>query len=110
MPCIGTTISIYYNKLQKNSSKIHSYEKKILGEKKHLIFFYSNHVGSLYLVCTPFVFLERTKRQDGVIAKTKRLMTLWWTTKMQISPNKKDVTHVSASNDINMNFMQHTTY
>jgi hypothetical protein len=34
MSCIWTTIIIYYNKLQKNCSKIHSYEKKI--EKKDI--------------------------------------------------------------------------
>jgi hypothetical protein len=32
MSCIGTTINIYHNKLQKNCSKIHSYEKVFLGK------------------------------------------------------------------------------
>jgi hypothetical protein len=36
----------HYNKLQKNCSKIHSYEKTPFGEKKHAIFFYNNFVGS----------------------------------------------------------------
>ncbi len=33
MSCIGTTMSIYHNKLQKNCSKIHSYEKSFFWEK-----------------------------------------------------------------------------
>jgi hypothetical protein len=33
MSHIGTTISIYHNKLQKNCSKIHSYEKDFFWEK-----------------------------------------------------------------------------
>jgi hypothetical protein len=32
MLCTGTTISIYHNKLQKNCSKIHSYEKGFFGK------------------------------------------------------------------------------
>jgi hypothetical protein len=41
---------------------------------------------------SPFVLLERRKRQDGVIVETKMLVITWWTTKTRISPNKKDVT------------------
>jgi hypothetical protein len=33
MLCNCRTISIYYKKLEKNCSKIHSYEKKKFGEK-----------------------------------------------------------------------------
>jgi hypothetical protein len=47
---------------------------------------------------SPFVFLERKKRQDGLIAETKRLVTLCWTTKTQVGHHKKDVTqkHIRA--------------
>jgi hypothetical protein len=31
--CTWTIISIYYNKLQKTNSKIHSYEKVLFGKK-----------------------------------------------------------------------------
>jgi hypothetical protein len=41
---------------------------------------------------SPFVLLERRKRQDGVTAKTKMLMIAWWTIETKVSPNKKDVT------------------
>jgi hypothetical protein len=49
--CTWTTISIHYNKLQKKSFKIHSYEKVFFG-KKHVVLFYNNPIGSLYHVCT----------------------------------------------------------
>jgi len=39
MSCIGTTISIYHNKLQENCSKIHSYEKKKFGKRTCNLFF-----------------------------------------------------------------------
>jgi len=38
MICTGTIVGIYHNKLQKNCSKIHSYEKVFLG-KRHVVFF-----------------------------------------------------------------------
>jgi hypothetical protein len=39
MSCTWTNINIYYNKLQKNCFKIHSYEKKSFGKKDILSFF-----------------------------------------------------------------------
>ncbi len=48
---IWTNVSIYHNKLQKQNSQIHSYEKKNLGKKASFLF-YNNPIGSLYHVCT----------------------------------------------------------
>jgi hypothetical protein len=39
MSCIKTTVSIYYNKLQKKSSRIHLYEKEFLEERYMQSFF-----------------------------------------------------------------------
>ncbi len=52
MSCTWTTISIYYNKLQKKLFQKFIHMKKKIGEKGYTIFFLNNHVGSLYLVCT----------------------------------------------------------
>jgi hypothetical protein len=36
-----------------------------------------------------FSLLERRKKKDGVSAKTKNLVILWWIVDTQVSPNKK---------------------
>jgi hypothetical protein len=58
--CTWTTISIYDNKLQKNCSKIHSYEKVFFDKKDMQFFFSSNLVGSLYPIHT-FMSMEVDK-------------------------------------------------
>jgi hypothetical protein len=52
MSCTWTTIGIYYIKLQKHCSKIHSYEKVFFWQKGHAILFSNNLIGSLYPIRT----------------------------------------------------------
>jgi hypothetical protein len=49
--CIGTTISIHYEKLQKQLFQNSFVWKKYFYTKGHVLF-YINPIGSLYLVCT----------------------------------------------------------
>jgi len=58
LSCTWTTISIYYNKLQKNYFKIHSYEKKKKFEKKNVqSFFIVIPVGSFVMFTAPILKL-----------------------------------------------------
>jgi hypothetical protein len=68
------TINIYYNKLQKNCSKIHSYEKKI-GKKKHEILFYSNPIGSLYPICTLMDIIIADLTHTNIMQPTSMIIT-----------------------------------
>jgi hypothetical protein len=60
MSCTWTTIGIYYNKLQKKMFQNSFIWKKKIG-KKDAILFSSNHVGSLYHVCTPWSYCLKNK-------------------------------------------------
>jgi hypothetical protein len=63
MSCTITTISIYYNKLQKQLLQNSFVWKKEFG-KRTCNPFLSNHVGSFYLVCTQMWSLNQVSNHE----------------------------------------------